>query len=644
MVAVALGATVLAAVVRLAWLSDDCYVTLRTVENLLAGHGPVWNVDERVQAYTHPAWFWTLAAARWLSGEHYLTTIAVSVALTGFTIALLFRAGRTTRATIVLAIALLGSRAFCDFATSGLETPLTMALLAWLVATDGSTAPGSTRLFAVAALTTACGLTRLDLLPVAGAVLLGHVRREHFGRQFGIALAAALPLLGWLAFAAYYYGSPFPITAHAKALATGLPLGDVLRQGCAYVAITARHDPLTIAVVGGGLALGLVDRRLRARSCALGIGISCTWILVIGGDFMIGRFFVPAFVLALGVIARALATAPTRTTAAVATVCLVAPWLGDPPSWLRSLEHDAAPTAAERGVNDERRFYWRVLGLWSPHRDTPRPGMLSDALRRQGRRQRIVSTSSQAGLYPFVAGEMFHFVDPWLCDPLLMRLPTIDRVDWRIGHFTRGIPDGYLETLAFGRAAIEHPGLREYHAALQTLVHGDAGVAERLRALASWWSGAHEAERAAYLADEYFSPPRRNVALTALTRSVDPGTLWCDDPGVRLVGRGGLRITCDAPMTMSSLHVSMMPFTTYTFVFRRGGVEAGRTTIDALVEIPPPPDDDSDDVLGYVRHMLGLHRFDLPLAAPVADFDAIDVDATIGPWTIAGIAGIELRR
>ena len=36
--------------IKSAWLSDDAYITLRTVSNWLAGFGPVWNVDERVQA------------------------------------------------------------------------------------------------------------------------------------------------------------------------------------------------------------------------------------------------------------------------------------------------------------------------------------------------------------------------------------------------------------------------------------------------------------------------------------------------------------------------------------------------------------------------------------------------------------------
>ena len=34
--------------VRCAWISDDAYISLRVVLNLLAGRGLVWNVGERV--------------------------------------------------------------------------------------------------------------------------------------------------------------------------------------------------------------------------------------------------------------------------------------------------------------------------------------------------------------------------------------------------------------------------------------------------------------------------------------------------------------------------------------------------------------------------------------------------------------------
>lgn len=38
------------------WIADDGLIVLRTVRNLLAGNGPVFNQGERVEANTSTAW------------------------------------------------------------------------------------------------------------------------------------------------------------------------------------------------------------------------------------------------------------------------------------------------------------------------------------------------------------------------------------------------------------------------------------------------------------------------------------------------------------------------------------------------------------------------------------------------------------
>jgi hypothetical protein len=47
-----------------AWLSDDAFVTMRYCDNVLAGDGPVYNVGERTEGYTHFLWFLLLTAGR----------------------------------------------------------------------------------------------------------------------------------------------------------------------------------------------------------------------------------------------------------------------------------------------------------------------------------------------------------------------------------------------------------------------------------------------------------------------------------------------------------------------------------------------------------------------------------------------------
>src|SRR5579863_7902587 len=49
--------------IKNAWLSDDGYITLRTVSNFVHGYGLTWNIDERVQTYTHPLWMFLLSGS-----------------------------------------------------------------------------------------------------------------------------------------------------------------------------------------------------------------------------------------------------------------------------------------------------------------------------------------------------------------------------------------------------------------------------------------------------------------------------------------------------------------------------------------------------------------------------------------------------
>ena len=55
--------TFLAMLIRTAWLSDDALITLRSVLNVTHGFGLRFNIDERVQTYTHPRWLAILTAA-----------------------------------------------------------------------------------------------------------------------------------------------------------------------------------------------------------------------------------------------------------------------------------------------------------------------------------------------------------------------------------------------------------------------------------------------------------------------------------------------------------------------------------------------------------------------------------------------------
>src|SRR5688572_28739320 len=70
------------AALRVSWVCDDAYITFRTVENLVNGWGPLWNLDERVQTYPHPLWLALMTTVHFATGEFYFTAITLQLALT----------------------------------------------------------------------------------------------------------------------------------------------------------------------------------------------------------------------------------------------------------------------------------------------------------------------------------------------------------------------------------------------------------------------------------------------------------------------------------------------------------------------------------------------------------------------------------
>jgi len=113
-----------------AWVSDDAYILFRSLEQLIAGNGPVWNPHNRVQVFTSPLWYFVLALVRTLSSDVYLNVIVVSFILlisTVFVIKAIFK----NDSILLLSVLLLStSNAFFDYTSSGLENVLAYFIIA----------------------------------------------------------------------------------------------------------------------------------------------------------------------------------------------------------------------------------------------------------------------------------------------------------------------------------------------------------------------------------------------------------------------------------------------------------------------------------------------------------------------------------
>ena len=91
-------AVLLALILAPAWVCDDAFITMRTVDNAVNGFGLRWNVAERVQTYTHPLWMMSLVPAYWLIRDAYITLIVLSLAASAATAVILCRVAGTPTA------------------------------------------------------------------------------------------------------------------------------------------------------------------------------------------------------------------------------------------------------------------------------------------------------------------------------------------------------------------------------------------------------------------------------------------------------------------------------------------------------------------------------------------------------------------
>jgi arabinofuranosyltransferase len=589
---VPLAAVLLILILRSAWVTDDAYITLRTVDNFVRGHGLGWNAGERVQAYTHPLWMALLTIMYAITRQAFLGTIALGVMCTCGALLLLARLGPDPAHGLYAFGLLALSRAFVEFSTSGLENPLSHLLIAAFVL---AYAVRGARLVTLSLLASLLALNRMDTLLVALPALAHVGLRELRDRGLlGTARALALgffPFLAWELFSLVYYGFLVPNTAYAK-LNTGIPSSEQLAQGGVYALVSIAWDPVLLAslVIGAGAAW--FSRDLRTRLVALGGLFYLVYVLRVGGDFMAGRFLtVPLFTAACLVALTPFAEKSGLTLAGSLGPCALL--------WFHpvSLEEWPVTEYKRTGIADERQVYREQGSLMLTSRLVlpPRGGHVDEGIRLR-RDQKTVELLWAMGYVGFFAGPSVHVVDHWaLGDALLARLPMRYDPEWRVGHYTRTVPDGYIDTLRDGTCRIPDPQLCKYVEALHTAIRGPIWSWQRLRTIARFQIGAYDG-----LIDpqRYRFPKLVRVELAALSARVEADAGW-DGPGMRVLEADGIEL--DLGKVQRPVAVSMrLDADEYYIAFRRNGRTLATVTSPAValgrrwIRVPPEAKDGFD--------------------------------------------------
>ncbi len=475
--------------VRTAWMCDDAFITLRTVDNFVRGYGLVWNIGERVQAYTHPLWMFLLSAFYAFTREPYFTTLAISMVLSLATVVLLlWTSHRHLLILLLIGIISIGSKAFADYSTSGLENPLAhLLLIAFFILCLRQPLHRRHALL----LGTLAGLIMLNRLDhgllVIPALLAAAIQLP---RRAAVTLltAAGAPVAGWLLFSLVYYGFPFPNTFYAKQT-LGIPRIEYLERGVGYVVDTAVVDGVTL--LGITFAVGwAVWRRsaLTLLAAAAGILLYVLYVIWIGGDFMGGRMFSAPLAASLAVLASAKPTScrhPIAILAVLFTTALVLlnrPYLTSPEplrgAFTGSIEQaflSRPPIGGLYSIVDERQFYnqlWLLPIMQGQFKPEQHPWASQGILLRENKAYFFVR--GPIGMFGYYAGQQAYIIDELaLSDAFLARIGLLSIPDnWRIAHVPRPMPEGYLLTKFTGENKISNPEARDFYNQLQNVISG----------------------------------------------------------------------------------------------------------------------------------------------------------------------------
>jgi arabinofuranosyltransferase len=401
------------------WIADDGLIVLRTVRNLLAGNGPVFNAGERVESNTSTAWTYLVYLGSLVGGplrlEYVALALALALSVAGVVMVMLGSArlwapslrGRRTLVLPAGALVYIAVPPARDFATSGLENGLVTAWLGglwWMMVAWGQRRGSGGPVF-TAALAFVAGLSvlvRPELALIGGlALVMMLVAESSWARRGLIVAAGGLLPVAYQIFRMGYYGLLVPQTALAKDAS-----GSKWDQGAVYLRNFTNPYALWIptvllialgaVLVAERLGTGARDdapgdgRRHRTRLTAMvqspaavvafmvlsGLVQGLYWIRQ-GGDFMHGRVLLAPLFCVLAPIAVVPVMAPDggwlhrerdkgHLLGAVAAALWLAlagwaVWAASSPGMGRD-----ATRVTYTGIVDERRFYSQATGHAHP--------------------------------------------------------------------------------------------------------------------------------------------------------------------------------------------------------------------------------------------------------------------------------------
>jgi arabinofuranosyltransferase len=322
-------------------MSDDGFINLRVVSNIVHGNGPVFNVGERVEAATSPLWIFLLSIGDIVTPvrlEWIAVVLGIALSLIGVSLAVLgsralLRDRRADELFVpVGALVLVAVAPVWTFSSTGLENGLAFAwlgaslwvLAAWSREEGRVSIPGAALIGLGPLIRPELGLYSALFLSV---VLVGRRHEDTWSDRARVLAAALAVPVAYQVFRMGYYGSLVPNPALAKEASRA-------RWGKGWDYLLDTVEPYVLWVPLALLAVGAyvpLVRDLRARgrtqpllvagAFVLGGLLQALYTIRVGGDFMHARLLLPS----LFALVAPVAVVPLSKRYALSL--LVVPWV-----------------------------------------------------------------------------------------------------------------------------------------------------------------------------------------------------------------------------------------------------------------------------------------------------------------------------
>jgi arabinofuranosyltransferase len=452
---------VLVVLVRNAWIGDDGFIILRTVDNFVNGYGLTFNVVERVQTFTCPLFVFFLSIPYFFFQNGYLVAILSSIFLSFFSIFLffLFSKGVHKWHAVLGVLLLLSSKAFVDYGVSGLENPLSYLIIV-LFFIFFFKEKLKNRLFILTFLTSLAALNRLDnVLLFLPALVFVFVTNKRYLKDLFVLFLGFLPLGVWLIFSLFYFGFLFPNTYFAKLGATQIPLWDFIAQGYVYLRHSFVSDFVTLPVIIFSFFVAIYTKEWKRIVVLMGVFLQLLYVFRIGGDFMSGRFLTSMFFVSMILIFSVKKWDELWKYILITMILFqmvfhfsVFPWFSGYP-YLGKVSRD--PKIGRMNVIDEKAFYAKGSSFerFLSGEKVPEHEFMKKFEEFKGNKYVNYAAIGMLGYYSKQGVYIFDKLA--LSDVLMARLPAIQVKDnvpglgkyGRVGHLERIVPKGYEETL-----------------------------------------------------------------------------------------------------------------------------------------------------------------------------------------------------